>query len=231
MGAIKERRTTAMLEKSRGIRRRLGTVLIMGALALALCLAARRAAHAQIPPPSSANLQIFAVNPLDFGSGTADDNEVEATCSNTAGADPILFYDNTVTTTAAIDVMLVTISAVGDTHGNNAGEVKCTVDGTPCKTGNIGSDDASGPGWVVLERNENDEHDNTVHYTWCVPVTVKKKNKHVVQLSLANLANGTCNESVFLEQVNVIVEGYHAGVSKNLAPQACKSVGVGEHSS
>ena len=223
-----------MLEKSRGIRRGLETVLIMSALALALCLAAPRAAHAQIPPPSSANLQIFAVNPLDFGSGTDDDNEVEATCENKAtggSPDPVLFYYNTVTTTAAIDVMLVTISAVGDTHGNNAGEVKCTVDGKPCKTGNIGSDDASGPGWVVLERNEADEHDNTVHYTWCVPVAKTKKNAHVVQLSLANLANGSCDESVFLEQVNVIVEGYHAGVSKNLAPQACKSVGVGEHSS
>ena len=218
-----------MLEKSRGIRRGLETVMFMGALALVFCLAAPRAAHAQI-----GNLQIFAVNPLDFGPTSGDDNEVEATCANTAtglSADPVLFYDNTVTTTAAIDVMLVTISAVGDTHGNNAGEVQCTVDGTPCKTGNIGSDDASGAGWVVLERNERDEHDNAVQYTWCVPIKKTKKNEHAVKLSLANLANGSCDESVFLEQVNVIVEGFHAGVSKNLAPQACKSVGVGEHNS
>jgi hypothetical protein len=221
MGAIKKRRITAMLEKRR-IGRGWETVLIMGALVLAFGLAAPRAAHAQ-----SGNLQIFAVNPLDFG----DTNEVTATFSNTAAVDPVTFYDNTVTTTAAIDVMLVTISATGDTHGDNAGEVKCTVDGTPCKTGNIGSDDASGPGWVVLERNEADEHDNTVHYTWCAPIKKTKKNAHEVTLSLANLANGTPGEDVFLEQINVIVEGFHAGVSKNLEPQACKSVGVAEHNS
>jgi hypothetical protein len=225
MEGTKERRTTAMLEKSRRVTRGFETVLIMGALALAFCLAAPRAAHAQI-----GNLQIFAVNPLDFGSGTADDNEVFATCTETAALDPVLFYDNTVITTASTDIMLVTISAVGDTHGNNAGEVQCTVDGAPCKTGNIGSDGASGPGWVVLERNEADEHDNTVHYTWCAPIKKTTKNTHVVTLSLANLANGTCPNDVFLEQVNVIVEGYHAGASK-IAKNACKSVGVGEPSS
>jgi hypothetical protein len=216
-----------MLEKSRGIRRGLETVLIMGALALAFCLAAPRAAHAQ-----TANLQMLAVNHLDFG-GTDDDNEVEATCDNIAtgvSADPVVFYDNTVTTTSALDVMLVTISATGDTHGNNSGEVQCTVDDTPCQTGNIGSDHASGPGWVVLERNKADEHDNTVHYTWCVTIKKTKKNEHKVKLSLANLANGYCDESVFIEQVNVIVEGFHAGVSK-LGKNACTTAGTGEHSS
>jgi hypothetical protein len=216
-----------MLEKSRGIRRGLETVLIMGALALALCLAAPRAAHAQ-------NLQIFAVNPLDFGPTSGDNNEVTASCDETAALDPVLFYDNTVTTTAAIDVMLVTISAVGDADGGNRLEIQCKVDGTPCKTGNIGDDGApktgagAPDGWVA---GEFDDENEIVSYTWCVPIKKTKKNEHVVNLSLANGANGSCNNDVSLEQVNVVVEGYHAGASKNLGPQACKSVGVGEHNS
>ena len=228
-----------MLKKSRGIGRGLETVLIIGALVLALCLAAPRAARAQNPPPSSANLQIFAVNPLNFETVTDGDTEVTASCTETADLDPVLFYNNTVTTTAAIDVMLVTISAVGDSDGGNRLEVQCTVDGTPCKAGNIGDNGApetgagAPAGWVMLQRFEDTagEDENSVNYTWCVPISKTKKNEHKVTLSLANGANGDCPNDVSLEQVNVIVEGFHAGVSKNLAPQACKSVGVGEHDS
>ena len=220
-----------MLEKSRRIPRGLETVLFMGALALALCLAAPRAVHAQ-------NLQIFAANPLSFGPPGTDDNEVTATCDNPAidlpgpiPADPVLFYDNTVTTTAAIDVMLVTISATGDADGGNRLEIQCKVDGTPCKTGNIGDNTGvngppRGAGWVSGRFSDEDE---IISYTWCVPITKTKKNEHKVNLSLANGHNVTCPNDVTLEQVNVFVEGYHAGASK--AAQACKSVGVGEHSS
>jgi hypothetical protein len=180
----------------RKIRTGLETVVIMGALALAFCIAAPHAAHAQ-------NLQRFAANHLDFG-GT---HEVDATCTTLGTKGPVVkFYDNTVTTTAATDVMYVTVSATGDTHGNNAGQVKCVVDGVPCETGNIGSDEATGPGWVVLEHNEADEHDNTVHYTWCVQIDKTKKNKHEVILDLQDLCNGSFVDDVFIEQVNVFVD-------------------------
>jgi hypothetical protein len=243
MGAIKERRTTTMLEKSRGIRRGLDTVLVMGALALAFCLATPRAAHAQ-----TANLQVLAVNPLDFGSGTDDDNEVIATCTETAASDPVLFYDNTVTGTSAIDVLLVTISAIGDADRGSRLEVQCKVDGAPCKTGNIGDDGATKvapatpppplvpDGWAMLQRfaDTAGEDENSVNYTWCVPIKKTSKNAHHVTLSLANIpGSGTCPGTagdVSLEQVNVIVEGFHAGVSK-LGKNACTSVGVSEHNS
>src|SRR5713226_7170885 len=179
----------------RKIRTGLGTVVIMGALALAFCVAAPRAAHAQ-------NLQRFAANHLDFG----DSNEVEATPTNIT-TDPVKFYDNTVQTTAATDIMYVTLTATGDTHSNNKSLFKCTVDGTTCKTGNIGSDGAP-DGWIVLMRNEADEHDNSIAYTWCVPVERTKKNKHEVKLFLATTASGS---DVFIEQVNVFVDGEHFG--------------------
>ena len=207
-----------MLGKSRKIRRGLETVAIMGALALAFCIAAPQAAHAQ-------NLQRFAANHLDFG-GTS---EVDATCSTLLIPGAVVkFYDNTVTTTAAIDFLLVTLSATGDTHGNNAAQFQCKVDGTPCKTGNIGSDGATGPGWVVLEHNEADEHDNTVNYTWCVPIKKTTKNAHEVVLNMENLCNGSSTVDVFMEQANVFVEGFHAGVSK-LAKNACTTLGTGSH--
>jgi hypothetical protein len=124
--------------------------------------------------------------------------------------------------------MYVTLSAVGDTHGNNAAQAQCEVDGVPCATGNIGSDEASGAGWVVLERNERDEHDNTVNYTWCVPVDKTKKNKHVVVLNLQDLCNGSSVNDVFIEQVNVFVDGEHFG--RGHADQACTTAGTGAHS-
>jgi hypothetical protein len=220
MEGTKERRTTAMLEKSRRVTRGFETVLILGALALAFCLAAPRAAHAQI-----GILNIFAANHLDFG----DKNEVDATCTtlSTPGA-VVKFYDNTVTTTAATDVMLVTLSATGDTEANNRLQVQCEVDGTPCLTGNIGADGATGPGWVVLQQVDEDELDNNVNYTWCVPIKKTKKNAHEVVLNLENLCNAsaTSTHDVFLEQINVFVEGFHAGSSK-LASQACTTAGTG----
>ena len=222
MGAIKERRTTVMLEESRRVTRGFETVLIMGALALAFCLAAPSAAHAQI-----GNLQIFAVNPLDFG----DSNEVQATCTILATPGAVVkFYDNTVITTASTDVVLVTLSATGDTEANNRTQVQCKVDGTPCLTGNIGFDKATGPGWVVLQQVDEVETDNNVNYTWCVPIKKTTKNTHEVVLNLQNLCNGSATglHNVFLEQINVVVEGYHAGSSK-IAANACKSVGVGSH--
>ena len=81
----------------------------------------------------AANLKMLGVNHLDFGGK----NEVLATPTNTT-EDPINFHDNTVTTTSALDVMLVTLAATGDTHCNNRSFFKCTVDGTTCLTGNVG---------------------------------------------------------------------------------------------
>jgi hypothetical protein len=188
---------------------------VVCASVLALSTAMPSKVHAQ-------NLQTLAGNHLLFGGGSS---EVEATFTNIF-SDPVNFYRNTVTAPASIDVLFVTLSATGDTHGNNAEEVQCVVDGTPCETGNIGSDNASGAGWVVLQRNEADEHDNTVHYTWCVPIGKTKKNKHDVKLNLANLANGSSGESVFLEQINVFVQGAHFG--KRLADQACTTTGSGD---
>jgi hypothetical protein len=189
----------------------------MGALALAFCIAVPRAAHA-------VNLQIFAANHLDFG----DSNEVTATCTTVGTPGTVVkFYDNTVTTTGATDAVLVTLSATGDTHSNNAAQFQCVVDGAPCKTGNIGSDEATGPGWVVLEHNERDEHDNTVNYTWCVLIDRTRKNKHEVVLNMENLCNGSGTGSVFIEEANVFVEGAHAGRSG--AEQACTTAGTGAH--
>ena len=196
----------------RKIRTGLGTAVIMGALALAFCITAPRTAHAQ-------NLQRFAANHLEFSG-----SEVVATTANGI-VDPVNFYDNTVQTTAATDIMYVTLAATGDTHGDNASLFQCTIDGTTCKTGKTGSAPA---GWIALQRNESDEHDNSIYYTWCVPVEKTKKNLHEVKLFLANSA-GTAGEDVFIEGVNVFVDGEHFG--RGHADQACTSTGTGESSS
>ncbi len=196
----------------RKIRTGLETLAIMGALALAFCIAAPRTVHAQ-------NLQRFAANHLEFS------GEVTATTANTTAVDPVNFYDNKVQTTAATDIMYVTLAATGDTHGDNASLFRCTIDGTTCKTGNTGSAPA---GWIALQRNKSDEHDNSIYYTWCVPVEKTKKNLHEVKLFLANSA-GTAGEDVFIEGVNVFVDGEHFG--KGHADQACTSTGLGESSS
>ena len=79
-------------------------------------------------------------------------------------------------------------------------------------------------------RNEEDEHDNSISYTWCVPIKKTKKNEHAVKLFLANSDNNACggDDEVFIEQVNVVVEAFHAGVSK-LAANACTAAGTGSH--
>jgi hypothetical protein len=194
----------------------------MGALALAFCLATPRAAHAQ-----TANLQMLAVNHLDFG----EDTEVQADCSLHGTPGPVVkFYDNTVTGTSALDTMLVTLSATGDVEGNNRLQVQCEVDGKPCFTGNIGDDAASGPGWVVLQEVDETEVDNNVNYTWCAPIKKTKKNEHEVVLNLENLCNHSASAShdVFSEQINVVVEAFHSGVSK-LEKNACTTAGTGSH--
>jgi hypothetical protein len=186
------------------------------ASALLLTLTTARAVHAQ-------NLQIFAANHLDFG----DSNEVTATCTTVGTPGTVVkFYDNIVSAPGNIDVVLVTLSATGDTHGNNKAQFQCVVDGVPCKTGNIGSNSATGAGWVVLERNEADEHDNTVNYTWCVPIERTEKGKHKVVLNMENLCNSTTSD-VFIEQANVFVEGAHFG--RGRADQACTTAGTGAH--
>jgi hypothetical protein len=193
-----------------------------GAVWCVTCVSALLLSIAMPPKASAVNVQIFAANHLSFGGGSS---EVDALFTNTS-ADPVNFYRNTVTTAGSTNFLIVTLSAVGDTHGNNAEEVQCVVDGSPCETGNIGSDHASGAGWVVLHRDERDEHDNTVRYTWCAPITKTDKNQHSVKLNLANLANGLSAHDVFLEQINVFVEGVH--VSPREEDQACSTAGSGD---
>jgi hypothetical protein len=69
-----------------------------------------------------------------------------------------------------------------------------------------------------------------VNYAWCVPIKKTKKNEHKVVLNLQNLCNNSVagSHDVFLEQINVVVEAFHSGVS-TLAKNACTTAGTGSH--
>ena len=85
------------------------------------------------------------------------------------------FYTKTVSVPENDNVPYVTLSATGDVHDGAAMRIRCQVDGADCNPG-------SG-GWVVLQRNTFDEHDNVVNCTWCKQTT---PGARTVTLDLAN---------------------------------------------
>jgi len=100
------------------------------------------------------------------------------------------FYTKTVSVPENDNVLYVTLAATGDVHNEAKMSIRCQVDGVDCNSG-------SG-GWVVLQKNTHDEHDNAVNYTWCKETT---SGAHTVTLDLASDGG-----QVYLEKIHVFID-------------------------
>jgi hypothetical protein len=112
------------------------------------------------------------------------------------GTGGIVIYDKTVSVPDDVNVLFVTISSTGDVHGNARADFACLVDGVPCNAG------GSPSGWITLQRNEADEHDNSIYYTWGKKLA-EDGGVHHIQLKLAK-DGGT---HVYIEKSHYYVDG------------------------
>jgi hypothetical protein len=113
------------------------------------------------------------------------------------GTGGIVIYDKTVSVPDDVNVLFVTISTTGDVHGNAQADFACLVDGVPCNAGDSGAQGAP-TGWITLQKNEADEHDNS----WCKKLA-RDGGVHHIQLKLAK---GGGSE-VFIERSHFYVDG------------------------
>ena len=131
-------------------------------------------------------------------------------------------YDKTVFVPRGANVLYLTISTTGDTHGGAAGCFTALADGKFFNAGGQGAARCSldgtvdVPGWVALVKlpaatggapNCNDGgggagdcHDNSIHYEWCTPIT---PGAHAVQVRMATSGTG---KTAFIEQAFFYVD-------------------------
>lgn len=148
------------------------------------------------------------------------------------GSDGAVQYTKTVLTDLDVNVLYVTISAVGDTHFGSAEWLSCRVDGNFCNPGQGGADDAP-PGWIGVKKMYNynttyttpdgetlsagdggggtgDSHDHGIHYTWCTPIS---PGTHTVEIRQATSHAGDPN--------NVFFEAAHFYIDASSTPKGC----------
>jgi|SRR5579864_4113256 len=102
----------------------------------------------------------------------------------TAGGGGASIYTKVIAADVGENILYITISAIGDTHGGAASWFACSVDGVACNSGKGGAD-AAPFGWISLNKlpaattssNCNDGgggtgdcHDNSVTYQWCAVI-------------------------------------------------------------
>jgi hypothetical protein len=123
---------------------------------------------------------------------------------------PLTIYNKTVTVPLGNNVIYVTLSATGDSHGGAAVLLRCLVDGSACG----GTTFAGGAGWIRLQKTPDaysdncndggggggDCHDNSITYTWCKSVGTGTRT---VKLQLASSDEF---DRVFMEGVSVYVD-------------------------
>ncbi len=151
--------------------------------------------------------------------------------STTVGVDPadslnggISIYDRTVFVPFNTNVLYITLTTTGDTHGGVASCFTALVDGdfanpggqgaARCGTGEMG-EEVNTPGWISLlklpedvDDNNCDDggggggdcHDNSIHYTWCAPI---EQGTHDVQIRMAAAPAG---DTVFIEQAHFFID-------------------------
>jgi len=128
-----------------------------------------------------------------------------------------LFFNKTVFVPASDNTMYVILSAVADTHGGSALWISCRINGAFCNPGTGGA--AGTPaGWIAVNKlpapttstNCNDGgggtgdcHDNSDHYTWCVPEAKFAPGLNTVDLKMAS-SDGI--SVVFMETAHVFID-------------------------
>lgn len=203
----------------RKIGRRLETVVIMGALALAFSIAAPRAAHAgKQLTRLSAEVTAIDGHAILLPSGVKPKD-----------AGVIEIYSNEGQIPASDTVVYVTISGEGLTDCIGEGiALLCQVDGANCVAGDAtpGSGLVSQipSGWVIPLGNEFDGDEELgltgVNFQWCKQIEKTKKNKHTVKIFAAS-AFGKCN--TFLEGVHIYVDTNQIKTTGNGA-NACGTI-------
>jgi hypothetical protein len=189
--------------------------------------------------PTNAHAQTvkrLAANFLNF-----DGSEVHADGALNTTASPIGIYSKTVKVPASLDTLYITISATGDADNGAQTLIECLVDGQPCTASSTADNDAP-PGFVVVQEhagitldsllgnvnfgqfngrtNQDNFHDNSIHYEWCAPITSGKgrnKSMHTVRLNLATSGPGDGSTpsngggDAWIEQIHVFVDGSKLG--------------------
>lgn len=173
-------------------------------------------------------LRRFAANFTTFGN-PPELVTTEQPAPNGGGGEVI--YDKDVTVPGDVNVMYVTVSAVGDTHFGARLQLACLIDDVPC---NPGANPIGGAmsGWVTVQRHKDynlnyapggepfvgdggggagDLHDNTVYYTWCAPLEGQGAGTRNVKVKFASGAvpgePASEGAEVFLEGVHFFVDG------------------------
>jgi len=98
----------------------------------------------------------------------------------------------------------ITVSMTGDGHDGSQTLFSCLVDGSPC---NPAGSDAGEGGWVTLQKHddEDDFHDNSIYYTWCVNVAAR--NTYTVDVRMAQDGG----DEVFIESAHFFIDNTTTG--------------------
>lgn len=155
----------------------------------------------------------------DFGGETS--TTVQAVAGGTGG---VSIYTKTIATSKGENILYVTMSATGDSHGGDSLEFSCNVDGVVCNPGPSGA--AAAPaGWITLLKtptstsNTNcndggggsaDCHDNAIYYQWCAVLPTAEVlvgGPHTVNLRMAS-GNGA---TVFVETSHYYIDATKGG--------------------
>lgn len=184
--------------------------------------------------------------------------EISTICGFTVGPPPVpipcpapsaaggggkIIDSEIVTTAADTNVILVTVSATGDSHNGAQTDLGCKVDGALCET-ILEVVPATPTGWVAVQRyfdpdttltagfagdgggGPADWHDNNINQTWCVAIEPTLDNTHTVVLKLgASTVFATTGVAsakiVFLDNVKVYIEGAHVSPENAANGGAC----------
>jgi hypothetical protein len=124
----------------------------------------------------------------------ASDYDFNSESSTTAssGSGGSVIYNRDVSVPANANTLYVIFSGTGDQHSDSSTLLNCYVDNVAC----------GGDEWVNLQNtNGEDNHDNSIHYTWCKAIAPGKPSRHV-ELKLASSGGDT----VYVEQMSFYVD-------------------------
>ena len=137
-------------------------------------------------------------------------------------------YQRTFNLPATDDVVFVTLSTTGDTHGGAASWFSALVNGAVCNDGNEGAGFAPG-GWIPLQKHANsgpggdggggpgDMHDNGIYYTWCCRKGVRPGGANTVEIRMATSIPG---QFVFVERSHYYIDSARGDLCKEAEPIA-----------
>lgn len=120
------------------------------------------------------------------------------------------------------NVLFVTLSSTGDTHGGAASWFSALVNGVVCNEGNDGASGAPG-GWIPLQKHANgapggdggggpgDMHDNGIYYTWCCRDGVQSGGANRVEIRMATSITG---QPVFVERSHYYIDSARGDLCK-----------------